>query len=35
MNKIQIVYKKTNELVPYENNSRNNDGAILKKIWDF
>lgn len=28
MNKIQIVYKKTNELVPYENNPRNNDGAV-------
>ena len=28
MNKISIVYKKVDELVPYENNPRNNDGAV-------
>lgn len=28
MNKISIVYKKIDELVPYENNPRNNDGAV-------
>ena len=28
MNKISIVYKKVDELVPYENNPRNNDEAV-------
>lgn len=28
MNKIQIEYKNINELTPYENNPRNNDGSV-------
>ena len=28
MNKISIVYKKVDELVPYENNPRHNDEAV-------
>lgn len=27
-NKIKLVYKKANELIPYENNPRNNDEAV-------
>ena len=38
MKDLQIVYKKIDELIPYENNPRNNDGAIeavAKSIKEF
>lgn len=27
--KLNVVYKRVGELVPYENNPRNNDGAVV------
>lgn len=38
MKDLQIVYKKIDELIPYENNPRNNDRAIeavAKSIKEF
>lgn len=38
MNDLKIVYKKVDELIPYENNPRNNDGAVeavAKSIEEF
>lgn len=38
MNNLQIVYKNVDELIPYENNPRNNDGAVeavAKSIKEF
>ena len=38
MNNLKIVYKNVDELIPYENNPRNNDGAVeavAKSIKEF